>query len=122
MKIIKTSKYKESQQKPIIPQKIKSKINVDLQKRGLDETTNWDEIGPALSEIHAVLKSYGINVSDILSGDLFMEDQGRRTFNLEWTNRGDEQFMPGTEIENSMLVVSWYPKQYGGVGVSAYVS
>jgi hypothetical protein len=121
MKIIRTANYKESKENnAVISNSVKTRINIDLQKNGLDENRSWEEIGPALSEIHRVLSNYDVVVSDILVKDLFMEEKGRRTFSLE--RQSNEPFMPGAEIENSMLVVSWYPKNDRGIGVLAYVS
>lgn len=98
--------------------KITPKIRSDYQKAckkyGLDGNGRFEKVSRSISVINNALKEAGLQLADIVSGDLLLGKQGQRSFKIESI---DEQ-----PINNSLVVVTWTELEKGRVEVLSYLS
>lgn len=85
---------------------LKSKINKDLIKAGLDGNGRFRKVGEAISVAAEVFQKHGLEEDDVFSADRLRGPDGRATFHMAFTNVEDP-FSP-EPISNSMLVVQWH--------------
>lgn len=85
---------------------LKSKINRDLIKAGLDGNGRFRKVGEAINVASGVFQKHGLEEDDVFSADRLRGPDGRATFNMAFTNVEDP-FSP-EPISNSMLVVQWH--------------
>lgn len=85
---------------------LRSKVNKDLIKAGLDGNGRFRKVGEAINAASGVLQKHGLEEDDVFNADRFRGDSGRATFNMAFTNIEDP-FSP-EQISNSMLVVQWH--------------
>jgi len=97
----------------------RTKVNNALDKKGLGGTKRYPKVGAALGDITTVFAKFGIEPADVFSADLFMGDEGRRTFRIAFSNE-DDPFSP-VPIGNSRLAISWFQGRTG-YEVVAYLS
>jgi hypothetical protein len=85
---------------------LKSKINKDLIKAGLDGNGRFRKVGEAINVASGVLQKHGLEEDDVFSADRFRGDSGTANFHMAFTNTEDP-FSP-EPITNSMLAVQWH--------------
>ena len=124
MRQIKTASYiKKSQQNPnILDNRLKQQINSDLSNSGFDGNGIFERIGQGLIKIHEILNKNNIDIENVLNANLFLGDEGRRTFDLIWSANETDPFTPGQQIENSMLAFTWYKRPSENYELIAYLS
>jgi hypothetical protein len=88
-----------------LTQAIKSKVNRELEKAGLDGNGRFEKPGLALSAIGNVLSANGIEFDEITNAHSLMGDKGRVTVDIAMTNQEDP-FSP-TSIRGTMVAMSW---------------
>ncbi len=104
-------------------QKIKSKINMELSNNGLDGNGRFPEADSGISVIWNILSNYNLALSGTLSKDLFMGNKGRRNLEMEVIkSTSNNPFVPGEEIENSMIVYTWEELEPGKFEILVYLS
>lgn len=85
---------------------LKSKINRDLIKAGLDGNGRFRKVGEAINVASGVLQKHGLEEDDVFSADRLSGPDGHATFNMAFSN-SEDPFSPDP-ISNSMLVVQWH--------------
>lgn len=106
---------------PVLSDARRMQINSDLSMRGLDGNGSFRSTSHGISTTFSVLSAYGIQPVDVLSGDLFMGNQGHRAIRVG-VRLHEDPFMPPVEFENSLLVFSWYRRQSGSYEILTYMS
>jgi len=89
-------------------------------QKGLDGNGSFRKIGEGLTIAFDVLGRFGIEVGQTLSSHLFMGDEGRRNIELAFGNPEDP-FSP-KDVDNSVLVMSWYKRESGNYEILMYLS
>lgn len=113
-KLIKIAAYLSSQDR--------QNINNDLINNGFDGNGRFRSPTEAWQKIWSVLSKYNINPSEESSGDFTKLDQGRKTYPLFISTSEASQFDPGENIENSLLVFTWYKFEDDKFEVLSYLS
>ena len=99
---------------------LRSKINRELVRAGLDGNSRFEKPGLALSAANKVLADNGIEWDEAISADRLMGSEGRITVDLAFTNKEDV-FSP-IQITNSMLAMTWYEHAKYKYEAVAYLS
>lgn len=104
-----------------MPNSLRSKVNRDLERVGMDGNIRFRTVGKAINTIHGVLGEYGIDISEVLSAHRFSRDSGTTSIDLEYRNE-DDPYSP-VPIRNSVLFFQWHKfVETDTVEVVAYLS
>ena len=106
-----------------LEKRVRERINNEFDAVGLTGKQYYQDINAGLNAIGVLLGKHNIVVKDITTADMFMEDQGRRNFDMEmYDPNREDPFTPGDEITNSRLVMSWHTMQSGRYEIIVYLS
>lgn len=103
-----------------LPSALRSKINQELIRAGLDGNGRFEKPGLALASAGDVLLRNGIEFADVISGHRLMSPEGHTSIGVAFANQEDA-FSP-LEITNSMLSFSWYAHDKYRYEAVAYLS
>lgn len=85
---------------------LRSKVNRELVKAGLDGNGRFEKPGLALAAAGNVLMDNGIEFDEAVHAGRLMGDEGHTTVRLAFSNQAD-MFSP-IQIQNSVLMLTWY--------------
>jgi hypothetical protein len=123
MKIISSKKQSKIAQSPgsnKIDARTRHKIYSDLKAAGLDGNGRFPESDSGVSLIWKILEPYGMNL-DTLTKDLFIGDEGNRTFTIYRKDPSQNAFTQGIELSN-MISYSWSKRHTGQFEILAYLT
>ena len=101
---------------------VRNKINSQLVSKGLDGTTYFNRVHEALNAIADVLGNNELSVEGVFGDEFIRNDKGQKSYSLTGSAQPGDPFTPGPQVNNSMLVVSWYKMDSGRYEVIAYLS
>jgi hypothetical protein len=100
----------------------KNKSVALFKKHGVDGNGRFPSVSRGLAAAWAALNKLGIGPGQVVTADLFKGDKGSRQIDLEWANTTDDPFMPGAEIPNSVLAISWQKMAANKFEILCYLS
>lgn len=122
MKRIFSKSYQKVKQAASMSKNIRSRISQELSQKGLDGNGRFLESDSGISIIGDVLDKYGYEFSNIVTKDLFLGDQGRRTLEIREKNKTEDPFMEGDLVDNTMVVYTWYKREEDNFEILSYIA
>jgi len=102
--------------------KIRRKINFELTQAGFDGNGRFESLGKGLGVIAEILGRNNLEITEIMSAQYFMADQGSKTFDLQRPALPTDVFSPGPSIDNSRILISWYKFSHDKWEMLSYLS
>lgn len=81
--------------------------------------TYWDSPGEAITEIARILDEHGYAIEEVISFNDNLPKY-KTTYNLR--TKAEKPFEVGKEVENAMLVFSWYKMPSMRYEITTYIS